>query len=90
MIGVSPSLSRRLSDELIDIANHCKVPYQIEVMSGLTSTNADQFSVNRCGAEASTLSIPLRYMHTSVEVVNIDDVKYTGQLLAEFLKGDIA
>lgn len=86
MIGISPSLSREISERLIDTAEKRSIPYQIEVMNGLTSTNADRFSVNREGAKACTVSIPLRYMHTPVEVIDIDDVKLTGELIAEFIK----
>lgn len=86
MIGISPSLSREISEELISAAEKNSIPYQLEVMNGLTSTNADRFSVNREGAKACTVSIPLRYMHTPVEVIDIEDVKLTGQLIAEFAK----
>lgn len=86
MIGISPSLSREISEELISAAKENNIPYQLEVMNGLTSTNADRFSVNREGAKACTVSIPLRYMHTPVEVIDIEDVRLTGQLIAEFAK----
>lgn len=86
MIGISPSLSKEISHKLIDTAKSSEIPYQIEVMNGLTSTNADRYSVNREGAEACTVSIPLRNMHTPVEVIDISDVELTGNLLAEFIK----
>ncbi|MCM1314229.1 MAG: M20/M25/M40 family metallo-hydrolase [Prevotella sp.] len=86
MIGISPSLSRRISDALIDTAKSNNIPYQIEVMNGLTSTNADQYSVSRTGAEACTISIPLRNMHTPVEVIDLKDIELTGRLIAEFIK----
>lgn len=86
MIGVSPSLSRRVSESLIDAAKKNNIPYQIEVMNGLTSTNADQYSVSRTGAEACTVSIPLRNMHTPVEIIDIEDIELTGRLIAEFIK----
>ena len=86
MIGISPSLSRRISENLIDTARSNNIPYQIEVMNGLTSTNADQYSVSRTGAEACTISIPLRNMHTPVEVIDLKDIELTGRLIAEFIK----
>lgn len=86
MIGISPSLSRRISDGLIDTAKKNNIPYQIEVMNGLTSTNADQYSVSRTGAETCTISIPLRNMHTPVEVIDLKDIELTGRLIAEFIK----
>lgn len=84
MIGISPSLSREISDGLIDTAVKNNIPYQLEIMNGLTSTNADRFSVNREGAKACTVSIPLRYMHTPVEVIDVEDVRLTGELIASF------
>lgn len=86
MIGISPSLSREISNKLIETAKKKSIPYQIEVMSGLTSTNADRFSVSRNGVKACTVSIPLRYMHTPVEVIDLKDVELTGRLIAEYLK----
>jgi endoglucanase len=86
MIGISPSLDKKLSLELIDIAKEMNIPFQHEIMPGLTSTNADQFSVSGSGARAVTLSIPLRYMHTPVEVVDLSDVENVGKLLAEYIR----
>ncbi len=86
MIGISPSLSRELSSDLINICKEKNIPWQREIMSGLTSTNADRFSVNRDGCKACTVSIPLKYMHTPTEIIQIDDVKYTGRLIAEYIK----
>ena len=85
MIGISPSLSREISDRLISAARSADIPYQTEVMSGLTSTNADRYSVNRCGAKTCTVSIPLRNMHTPVEVIDLKDVELTARLLAGFI-----
>lgn len=86
MIGIAPSLSRRISDGLFECAEKNNIPVQTEVMNGLTSTNADRYSVNRCGAETCTVSIPLRNMHTPVEVIDLKDVELTGRLLAAFIE----
>jgi len=84
MIGVSPSLSKKVSDRLIAIAYEKSINHQIEVMPALTSTNADQYSA--VGIPSATISIPLRYMHTPVEVVNSDDLHSAVDLLTGFLK----
>lgn len=86
MIGVSPSLSRRISDELFIAAKKNGIPYQTEVMNGLTSTNADRYSVSKCGAETCTVSIPLRNMHTPVEVIDMKDIELTAELISAFVK----
>lgn len=87
MIGFSPTLDRELSERLVNAAEKSGIPYQREVMSGSTGTNADRFSVNRGGAKAATLSIPLKYMHTPVEVISLADVENTARLIAEYVKG---
>lgn len=85
MIGIAPALSGEVSDGLICAAQSAGLPYQIEVMNGMTSTNADQYSVSRCGAKVCTLSVPLRNMHTPVEVIDLLDVRNTAKILAEFI-----
>ena len=54
-------------------------------MNGRTGTNADQISVAGKGVAAGVLSIPLKYMHTPVEVVRLEDVEQTGRLLAAYI-----
>ncbi|MDE7301803.1 MAG: M20/M25/M40 family metallo-hydrolase [Oscillospiraceae bacterium] len=85
MIGFSPVLDRELSQRLKAVAEKNDLPYQIEVMSGTTGTNADRFSVNKNGVKAATLSIPLKYMHTPVEVISLSDVENTAQLIAAYI-----
>lgn len=85
MIGISPSLDRGLSEGFIKISEEIGLPYQREVMSGETGTNADRFSVNRRGARAVTLSIPLRYMHTPAEVIDVSDCENTARLIAAYV-----
>ena len=72
---------------MISIAKANKIPYQIEVMSGKTGTNADAIGVVKGGVKTCTVSIPLKYMHTPVEVVSIEDVENTGKLIAKFCEG---
>lgn len=86
MIGYAPTLDRELSKTLTETAKKNGLPYQTEVMSGETGTNADRFSVNKGGAKAATLSIPLKYMHTPVEVISVSDVENTAQLIAAYLR----
>ena len=85
MIGIAPSLSKQMSDECIKLAQKEKILYQCEIMSGLTGTNADVISITRGGVKTVTLSIPLKYMHTPIEVVDPVDIKATGNLIAQFL-----
>ncbi|MCC8068258.1 MAG: M42 family peptidase [Ruminococcus sp.] len=86
MIGFAPVLDRCMSKQLVQIADSCNIPYQVEIMNGETGTNADRFSVSRGGVKAVTVSIPLKYMHTPVEVIDVNDVQYTANLVVEYLK----
>ena len=86
MIGFAPTLDKELSQQFKSIAQKNSIPYQIEVMSSETGTNADRFSVNKGGVKAVTLSIPLKYMHTPVEVIPLSDVENTAQLIAAYLQ----
>ncbi len=86
MIGISPCLSKEVSASLQQVSEKENIPYQLEVMNGLTSTNADRFSVNRAGCKACTVSIPLKYMHTPAEIICTDDVENTGRLIAGYIR----
>lgn len=87
MIGVSPILDRAISNELIEIAKNNDIPYQLEVMGGgRTGTNADVISVSERGIRTSLLSIPEKYMHSPIEVVDITDIENTARLIVEYVK----
>jgi len=90
MIGISPTLSKEISDSLIDTAKSNNIPWQTEIMNGTTGTNADRFSVSRGGVKSCTLSIPLRYMHTPSEIISVTDVQNTGKLLAEWIRRSVS
>ena len=85
-IGISPVLSYEMSQALIETAKNKMIPYQLEIMPGATGTDADALALAPFGCEAATVSIPLRYMHTPVEVIAADDVLKTAELLTEYAK----
>ena len=84
-IGIAPVLDRGLTRELIDAAKKNGIPYQHDVMSGCSGTNADQIQISRGGVKTALLSIPLRSMHTPVEVIDTTDVDLTAELLTAFI-----
>lgn len=83
-IGISAVLDPELSEALTDTAKDLKIPYQLEIMPESTGTDADALALAPQGSRAGTVSIPLRYMHTPVEVIDIRDVELTAQLLAAY------
>ena len=84
MIGISPVLSRRLTDCVTETAGAEGLPYQIEAMGGRTGTDADAITVTKGGVPTCTVSIPIKYMHTPVEAVKLSDVEDTAALVAAF------
>lgn len=85
MIGISPVLSRELSHTLKRVAEEKKIPYTVEIMGGATSTNADRIAISGKGVKTGLVSIPLRYMHSAVEVVHTGDLEACAALLAGYI-----
>lgn len=84
-IGIAPILDRGLTQDLISLAKENNIPYQHDVMSARTGTNADHIQISRGGVRTALLSIPLRSMHTPVEVIDTKDIDLTAELLAAFI-----
>lgn len=86
MIGVGAMLPKDFSDTLIELAKANGIDYQIEVLTGRsTGTNADGIITTKAGVKTGLLSIPLRYMHTPVELVKISDIAAVAKLIAEYV-----
>lgn len=86
MIGMSPTLTASVSQRLEALAIREQIPYQLEVMGGPTSTNADALGLTRGGIATGLCSIPLRYMHTPAELISLSDLEAVGRLLAVYAK----
>ncbi len=89
MIGASAVLDRGMTERLKRLAEKRTIPYTIEVMPSSTGTNADAVSVSRSGVRCSTVSIPIRYMHTPVETVDLSDAEAAAKLICEYAGGDV-
>ena len=81
MIGYSPVLSKDLSRYLETLARKNGIPCQTEVMGGRTGTDADAIAATRGGVKTGLLSIPQRYMHTPVEMIDTQDIRQTALLM---------
>lgn len=87
MIGIAPILDKSNTNKLIKVAKENDIPYQLEVMGGgSTGTNADVISVSESGIKTTLVSIPQKYMHSPIEVVDIKDVEATAKLIAYYIK----
>ena len=86
VVGVGPNCVRWMSDRFTAIAEKLETPSQIEVMSGHSGTNAWPLQISREGIATAVLSLPLRYMHTPLEVCSRKDLEETAKLLAAFVE----
>jgi putative aminopeptidase FrvX len=92
-LGGGPTLCRganinpRIFERLVRAAKKAKIPYQLEADPRATGTDARAMQLGRGGVATGLVSIPLRYMHTPSEIVDLEDVEHCVQLLVEFAKG---
>lgn len=85
MIGFSPVLDRNISNALVRCAEKNGIAYQREIMSGKTGTNADVITISGSGIKCALISIPLRYMHTPSEVIDVNDVQAVSDLITAYI-----
>ena len=85
MIGFGPVNNRAMTKKLQAIAKEKNIPFTREVMPSRTGTNADDIQISREGIPVCNVSLPLRYMHTPVEVVNLNDIENCAKLIAEYV-----
>lgn len=88
-IGVSPLLFNSLSNELKSTAKKNGIPFTLEVMGGRTGTDADAISVREGGIPTALISVPIRNMHSTAELCDIDDINAAAELAYRFLGGEI-
>lgn len=86
MLGIAPVLDNALTGLARRTAEEEGLPLQFEVMAGATGTDADEIAVSGCGVRTVLFSIPQRYMHTPVEVVDPADVESTAALIVAFCR----
>ena len=86
MIGFSPILDKMISRKLVDTAKKNNIPYQCEIMNGSTGTNADVITLSENGIKGALISIPEKYMHQPMEVVDISDIESVSKLICAYVK----
>ena len=86
VIGVGPNMARWMTRRFKDCAKKLDMPVNLEIMTGHSGTNGWEIQIAREGIATQVLSVPLRYMHTPMEVMDLDDMERTAQLLAAFLR----
>jgi putative aminopeptidase FrvX len=78
-----PAVHNKLLAVIEKVAEKNKIPLQLRAVSRSTGTDTDSFAYANDGCPSALISIPLRYMHTTVEMLNRDDVENTIKLMYE-------
>jgi len=86
VITYAPAVQNNLREKIIRIAEKNKIPYQRLASSRYTGTDTDAFAYSNGGVPSALISLPLRYMHTTVEMVQKEDVENVIRLIYETLK----
>lgn len=85
-VALGPNMNRGITDRLIETAKQAEIPYQVEICAGNSGTNAWPIQISRSGIATAVLSLPLKYMHTPVEVIKIADAEAVSRLIYTFVK----
>lgn len=85
VIAYAPAVQQKLRDLIIEAAEENKIPFQRAALSRATGTDTDAFAYSNEGVASALISLPLRYMHTTVEMVHRDDVENVIKLIYESL-----
>ncbi|MEJ7875746.1 MAG: M20/M25/M40 family metallo-hydrolase, partial [Solirubrobacterales bacterium] len=92
VISRGSTLSPNVFELVAEVAEASGIPHTFSGSGNRTGTDADAIQLSRSGIPAGLVSIPLRYMHSPVEMVDLDDVEATVALLvalAESLDADV-
>lgn len=87
VLTVGPAVHNKLLDYVIQTAKKANIPYQMDAASRSTGTDTDAFAYNSGGIPSVLISLPLRYMHTTVELVAMEDLENVIHLIYESLIG---
>jgi len=86
VITYAPAVKNNIREKIIRIAEKNKIPYQRLASSRYTGTDTDAFAYSNGGVPSALISLPLRYMHTTVEMVQKEDVENVIRLIYKTLK----
>ena len=86
VLTVGPAVQNNLLKHIIKSADKNKIPFQRAAASRATGTDTDAFAYSNSGVASALISLPLRYMHTTVEMCRKEDVENTIKLMFESLK----
>jgi putative aminopeptidase FrvX len=85
VLTYGPAVQNNLLDMIIGVAENKQIPFQRASASRATGTDTDAFAYSSIGVASALISLPLKYMHTTVEMVHKEDVENVIRLMYEFL-----
>ncbi|WP_406683990.1 M42 family metallopeptidase [Seonamhaeicola sp. MEBiC1930] len=85
VVAYAPAVQQKLRDLIIETAEKKEIPFQRSALSRATGTDTDAFAYSNGGVASALISLPLRYMHTTVEMVHKEDVENVIKLIYESL-----
>lgn len=85
VVCYGPAVQNNVLKMVIETAQKRKIPFQRQAVSRSTGTDTDSFAYSAEGVASALISLPLKYMHTTVEMVHKDDVENVINLIYEFL-----
>lgn len=83
VIAYAPAVQNKLRELIVQTAQKNNIPFQRHASSRVTGTDTDAFAYSNGGVASALISLPLRYMHTTVEMVHRDDVENVIKLIYE-------
>lgn len=85
VLSHAPSVQHNVLKMLIEVAQKNKIPFQRQASSSRTGTDTDAFAYSSAGVASGLISLPLKYMHTTVEMVHKKDIEHVIALMYQFL-----
>lgn len=85
VLTYGPAVQNNLLRMIIETAERKQIPFQRASASRATGTDTDAFAYSNSGVASALISLPLKYMHTTVETVSKTDVEQVIQMIYEFL-----
>ena len=82
-----PNMNPKLVERLVATAEEHEIPYQLAAAGRPPGTDANAIQISRAGVATALVSIPNRYMHSPVEMISLDDIDRTADLLARLAEG---
>jgi putative aminopeptidase FrvX len=86
VIARGTTLHPRVTELLYETAEAEKIPFTVESLGRATGTDADAIHISRSGVPTGVVSVPIRYMHSPVELVALQDINSAARLIAAFAR----